>query len=410
MNIRPTVYPSFSTVTLMLGLLGLTGCSPGGGPGVSDLTRTVVSGNTGFALELYGQLRGTNGNLFFSPYSISECLAMTYAGARGSTEKQMAQVLRLGTNPVHAAFAELRNGLNRAQQRRGIELSAANGLWAQTNHPLLPAFVDLARQKCEAVVKQVDFRTQTEPAAREINAWVSGKTKGKIGAIIPAGLLGRDSKLVLVNAIYFKGTWKTKFDPKLTRDSDFHLDAEHSVKCPMMACSGRFRYGYHRGPPASCDVIELPYVGGDFSLIAILPLELEGLADLESKLTTENLATWLASLRETEVPVWLPKFRLETGFSLDETLSAMGMRDAFGGHADFSGIDGTDTLYISSVLHRAYVEINEEGTTAAAATANLVPMTNIPLIFRADHPFLFLIRDNRSGSILFLGRLVDPTK
>ncbi len=410
MNLNPAIHWSVSTLGLVVGLLGLAGCSPSGGQGLSEQTRAVVAGDNAFALDLYRQLKGTDGNLFLSPHSISECLALTYAGARGNTANQMAQVLRFGTNPVHAAFAELRSGLRRAQQRRGIELSAANGLWVQTDYPLVPAFLDLARQQYEAAVKQVDFRTQAEPAAREINAWVSGKTKGRIGDIIPAGQLDRASKLVLVNAIYFKGAWKTKFDPQFTRDSDFRVDADHTVKCPMMACRGKFRFYYHSGAPASCEVIELPYVGKDFALIAILPLELDGLADLESKLTMENLATWLASLQETTGDVLLPKFKLQTGFSLDNILSAMGMGDAFGAKADFSGIDGTKWLEVSSVLHRAFVEVNEEGTTAAAATAARHRTKSMPPRFRADHPFLFLIRDNRSGSILFLGRLVDPTK
>jgi len=409
-NISPVMHATVSTVIVLLGLLGLAGCSPGGGQSVSEQTKAVVAGNNAFALDLYRQLKGTNGNLFFSPYSISECLAMTYAGARSNTEKEIAQVMHFGTNPVHGAFAELRSELNQAQKRRSIELSQANGLWAQTNYPMLPAFLDNAHTQYDAVVKQVDFRTQAGAATKEINAWVSGKTKGRIGDIIPAGELDRDSNLVLANAIYFKGTWKTKFDPKLTRDSDFHVDANHTVKCPMMACSGRFRFYYHFKPPLSFEVLELPYVGKDFSLIAILPFKSDGLAELESKLTMENLATWLASLQETKVEVLLPKFKLKTGFSLNKTLSAMGMRDAFGAKADFSGIDGTDMLYLSSVLHRAFVEVNEEGTTAAAATTTHHRTKSMSASFRADHPFLFLIRDNRSGSILFLGRLVDPTR
>ncbi len=370
----------------------------------------VVAENNAFALDLYQQLKGTEGNLFYSPYSISECLAMTYAGARSNTAVEIARVLHFGTNLVHEAFAELRNELDQAQQRRGIELSIADGLWAQTNYPMLPAFLDIVRTQHGAAVKQVDFRTQSGPATKEINGWVSGRTKGRIGNLIPAGELDRDSKLVLVNAIYFKGTWKTKFDPKLTRDSDFHVDGDHSVKCPMMTCSGKFRYGYHQGPSIACHVIELPYAGEGFSLIAILPIEWDGLAELESKLTMENLATWLGSLQETKVVVLLPKFRLQTSFSLGETLSAMGVNDAFGRNADFSGIDGANMLYISSVLHRAFVEVNEEGTAAAALTATHVRTKSMTPSFHADHPFLFLIRDNRSGSILFLGRLVDPTK
>jgi serpin B len=285
-----------------------------------------------------------------------------------------------------------------------------NGLWSPKGHPLLPAFLDIARQQYEANVQQLDFGIQPESARADINAWVNRRTKGKIEGIVPSDMLDRDSKLVLVNAIYFKGTWKTKFDSKNTRDSDFHLNAEQTIQCPTMFCSGKFLFCYHDEPPFFCEVLELPYVGKDLSMIAILPLDWDGLGGLEHNLTQTNLATLLASVQEADVHVSLPKFKLQTDFSLEKALSTMGMRDAFDANADFSGIDGSKMLFISSVRHQALVEVNEEGTTAAAATASHHGTKGMSPSFRADHPFLFLIRDNRSGSILFLGRLADPTK
>ena len=410
MKLRATIRRSLSPFALILGVMGLAGCSDGGGHGVSGQTRAVVAGNNAFALDLYERLKGTDGNLFLSPYSISESLAVAYAGARNNTSRQIAQVMRLGTNAVDTAFAGLRSQLGRSQKQTGIELSVANGLWVGTGHPLLPGFCDVARQNYEADVKQVDFRTSAGPAVGELNSWVAAKTKGRIKDIIPAGLLDSNSRLVLVNAIYFKGTWKSKFNPKFTRDSDFHLDPDHVVRCPMMACSGKFRYCHDHTSSVPIEVIELPYVGGDFSLIAILSTEWEGLADVESKLTLENLDTWLSLLRETDVQVVFPKFSMQIELRLEKTLAAMGMSDAFTRRADFSGIDGTDMSYISSIAHRACFEVNEEGTTATAATATHSRTKSMPPSFRADHPFLFLIRHNRSGSILFLGRVVNPTR
>ncbi len=410
MNINSRLYPSATVVASLLCLFGLSGCGPGGRWGVSKQTEVVVAGNNTFALHLYRQLKGTNGNLFFSPYSISECLALASAGARGNTVKQMARVLHFGTNSVQAAFAELREVLAHSQKRGGVEVSVANGIWTQANHPMLPAFLSVSRQYHDAVVKEADFRMQPDAVAKDIDDWVSTKTKGRIGGIIPQGSIDPEARLVLVNAIYFKGVWKTKFNPKSTHDREFWVSPDRAIRCPMMVCSGRFRNGYHSGLPVSCQIIELPYVGKDCSLIALLPLDRDGLADLERELNQENLEIWLASLQETEIGVLFPKLKLQTRFSLDETLSAMGVSDAFSDSADFSGIDGTKMLYISSILHQAIVEINESGTVAAAATVTRVSAKSKPASFVADHPFLFLIRENRSGSILFLGRVADPSK
>ena len=387
-----------------------SGCTGNEPRNLTDLKKSIVASNNAFALELYGRLKTTNDNLFFSPFSISSCLVMTYAGARNNTASQMADVLHFGTNQIQSEFGDLNRLLNRTENKNGIELITANGLWLQSGHALSPEFLTNARQHYDAEVKQVEFGDNSDLARADINKWVKEKTKGKIADIIPPGILSRDAKLVLINAIFFKGTWKTKFDRKQTRDFQFHLNDHETVQCSMMFSSGSFRHSYSAVESLSCQVIELPYKGEDFSLIAILPLEWTGLAELESKLTETNLANLLASVQETKIHVCLPKFKLETDFNLGETLSAMGMTDAFNMNADFSGMDGTKKLFISSARHRALVEMNEDGTTAAAATASHVAKKSKQASFCADHPFLFLIRDNRTRSIVFMGRLVNPTK
>ena len=253
------------------------------------------------------------------------------------------------------------------------------------------------------------FPTQAGPVTKQINEWVSAKTKGKLGEVLPSGLLDQDSRLVLVNAVYFKGTWKTKFKPELTRQQDFQVETNRWIKCPMMVSTGKFRSYRHDGPPPYFQMLELPYAGKDFSFVAILPGAFEWLDVLESKLNERTLTEWLNSLQEGDLAVVLPKFRLRTEFSLAKTLSAMGMPDAFDEAAEFSGIDGTTRGYISLLRHAAFVEVDEEGTTAAAATVSHHWTKSMTPRFQADHPFLFLIRDNRSGSILFLGRVSNPT-
>lgn len=375
--------------------------------------KPLVAGNTAFGLDLYAQLKATEGNLFFSPYSISTCLAMTYAGARGGTEKQMAQVLHFGNNQdkVQALFGTLQNQLNEAQKKQEIQLNVANGLWAQKGHPFLSAFLDIARKQYDANVNQVDFRTSAGPARNEINDWVSQKTKGKITNLIPQGMLNPMTRLVLVNAIYFKGRWSTQFKKGSTTNAPFSVTGDRKMQVPLMNITENFNYA----EPEGLQVLELPYVGNDVSMVVLLSRENNGLKTLENSLSVPKLYEWLTQLHSQKVNVFLPKFKLTDQFSLAKTLAAMGMTAPFSPQADFSGMDGGHDLFISDVVHKAYVDVNEEGTEAAAATS--VGMralavrrpASIP-VFRADHPFIFLIRDTHTDSILFLGRLLDPTK
>lgn len=371
----------------------------------------LAAGNTAFAVDLYHQLRSIEGNLFFSPYSISTALAMTYAGARGNTEAQMARVLHfdldhLTQEALHSAFAALEEHMAQIQGKGDVALHVANSLWPQAGYAFLAAFIDLCRRCYGVTITSVDYAADTEGARQQINAWVEEKTRDKIKELLKPPHVTPWTTLILVNAIYFKGNWAKQFDKKETDDGAFYLATGDPVSVPMM--SQKARFGYQE--TEDLQVLELPYAGGDLSMLVLLPQARDGLPALETALTAENLALWTQYLERVTVQVALPRFKLSGEFDLGETLQAMGMVDAFGA-ADFSGMTGQRDLFISEVVHKAFVEVNEEGTEAAAATAVLMKRSIPPPtpVFRADHPFLFLIRENNTGSVLFLGRVADPS-
>jgi serpin B len=390
------------------------------------LINPVVKGNTAFALDLYAQLKtAKSGNLFYSPYSISTALAMTYAGAKGETGTQMSKVLHFPEcqTALHPAFSLLQDQINDAAQKN-IKLSIANALWGQKGHPFRKEFKDAVKNYYKAALKEVDFRTAYEAARKVINAWVEKKTHEKIKDLVPKRVLKPMTRLVLVNAIYFKGNWASPFKTGDTKDMPFMVTPNNSVEVPMMTQKSYF--GYKKND--SLQVLELPYAknrlenplelpssydDNTVSMIVLLPRQRDGLAELESSLNPANLDEWLDGLRRKKVKVFLPKFKVSTGFELSNTLKKMGMPDAFNDDADFSGMDGTTDLSIMSIIHKAFVDVNEKGTEAAAATAVFVGTRGLPPptpTFRADHPFIFLIRHNSSGSILFMGRVVNPVK
>ncbi len=373
--------------------------------------QTVVQGNTEFAIELYQQLRANTGNLFFSPYSISAALAMTYAGAGGDTESQMAQTLHflLAREQIHPAFASLEAKLGDIGRKGQVQIRIANALWPQVGYQFLEEFLAVTKEYYGVSITPVDY-CDHEAARQKINGWVEGKTEKKIKDLIPIGVLDALTRLVLVNAIYFKGNWASQFEKKLTKVAPFLVAPSETVQAPMMTQKHAFRYGESN----DLQVLELPYVGNDLAMIVLLPRKVDGLAELETALTVKNLEKWTGNLWETEVQVLLPRFKVSQGFMLNGALVSMGMADAFDpDKANFSGMDGREKgLYIAAALHKAFVDVNEEGTEAAAATAVVMAGRSIPLpppVFRADHPFVFLIRENNTGSILFLGRVVNPT-
>jgi len=386
----------------------------GSSPGASAVqTQSIVDSNTAFALSLYDELKSRPGNIFFSPFSISTALAIAYAGARGETEKQMGRVLHFGTNQrqVHPTFGELQRRLSEASEKPGIRLNIANALWAQKGHPFRPDFMEISSGNYRANVNSADFLTAAEAARGEINHWVSQQTNDRIQDILPPDSLTDLTRLILANAVYFKGIWAEPFDAGETSSQPFHLLPMRRVQAQLMHHFDNVRYTGENDFQA----VELPYQSDELSMVILLPREVDGCAGLERRLTPTLLSRSLIQMKPRPVEIFLPRFRLQSAFDLCAPLAKMGMPNAFGPEADFSGIDGTRQLFISGVFHKAWGEVNEEGTEAAAATAMAVAgcarMTPPPPppVFRADHPFIFAIRDTRFGSVLILGRLTDPT-
>lgn len=374
-----------------------------------------VEGNTAFALDLYDQLKSASGNIFFSPFSISAALAITYAGARGNTEKQMRQVLHFGEQQkqVHASFGELLRKVRDAGERWGIELSIANALWAQRGYAFRSAFLEIAQGEYDAKVAEADF-DEAEAARSEINHWVSQQTRERILNIVPPGGFSTTppTLLVLVNAIYFKGSWAKPYDKSETAGRPFYLSSTRHSEAPFMHHFDDVRYVEN----PEFQAVELPYMGGGLSMMIFLPRKIDGCGELERRLNPGLLARSLSAMKPQRVEIYLPRFKLEFDLDLSTTLKKMGMPDAFEwNRADFFGMARTRNLLLSGVFHKAWGEVNEKGTEAAAATivkmvgcCSHEPPPPPPPVFRADHPFVFLIRDTASGSLLFLGRLANP--
>lgn len=397
-------------LVVILLLAGPAGRATAESSETEDERATVVQGGNQFALDLYGRLRSQEGNLFFSPVSISTALAMTYAGARGRTAEQMAAVLHfsLDQHRLHAALAAILRELNARDKPRSYQLVVANALWGQKGYSFLGGFRETVRINYGAGLNEVDFETATEQARKTVNAWVEKNTHDKIKELIKPRVLDSSTRLVLTNAIYFKGNWASQFKKNQTADADFTVTADQRVIVPMMNQKGQFKY---LGGD-SFQALELPYAGKDLSMVIFLPKKIDGLEEFEKSLTAEGLADWLSKLRSQQVTVAIPKFKVTAEFALKEALSEMGMPVAFSfADADFSAMSGAKDLRISAVIHKAFVDVNEEGTEAAAATGVVMqPRSSRTMVFRADHPFVFLIRDNRSNSILFMGRVMNPLK
>jgi serpin B len=383
-------------------------------PGPSPDQAELVNGNNTFAVELYGQLARKTGNLFFSPASISTALGMAYAGAAGSTAAEMQKALQFTLPPdrLHPAMGALLNSLNASHP--GYQLRVADALWAQEGEAFLPAYLALTGAHYGAGFHPVDFAKVPDEVRRTINQWIERQTEDKIKDLLQPGVVTTDTRLVLTNAIYFKANWQSQFEKTRTQGEDFHLSASETVRAPLMHREGA--YNYFDG--GTFQVLEIPYKGAELSMFVFLPKDPGGLPALEQSLTPPELKRWLGELHaESKVILTLPKFKMTRAFELDKALSAMGMKQAFArGAADFSAMTGKRDLWISAAIHKAYVDVDEEGTEAAAATAttfmtlSMRPPKPEPVVFRADHPFLFVIRDNRSRGILFMGRVADPTK
>jgi serpin B len=369
-------------------------------------------------VDLYRVLteaQGEGANLFYSPYSISVALAMTYAGAEGGTEREMAEALHftLPEAQLHPAFNALALALAargegaEGQDDGGFRLHVVNALWGQRGYEFLQAFLDTLAKHYGAGLRLLDFKTAPEEARVTINDWVSEQTEGKIEDLIPPGAIDPLTRLVLTNAIYFNAAWAAPFKAERTEDGAFHrLDGEQ-VTVPMMHQTASFGYAEGRGYQA----VELPYDGHELSMVILLP-DAGRFMEVEGALDAQTIPGVFDALRERRVALTMPKFKVESSFSLVDALKALGMPSAFSDTADFSGMDGTRDLFITDVLHKAFVDVDEEGTEAAAATAVIVGLKAVmpeePMEMVVDRPFIFLIRDIKTGTVLFVGRVMDP--
>lgn len=370
----------------------------------------IVSGNNSFTFELFDKVRKEEGNLFCSPFSVSTALAMAAAGARGKTAEEMLDVLHFPGAPEagHTVLGKLIQQFNADDPKRGYQLAVANALWVANDYGFKKEFLDFVSKHYGARLSELDFAHETEKSRQTINQWVEKQTHDRIKDLMSEGTIKKDTRLVITNAIYFKGNWADQFDKKATRDEPFQVSDAQKVKTPMMHRTGS--YGYFENEIVQ--LLSIPFKGRDLSMMFALPKKTGALADLESKTTAASVGTWVAGIRPSEVVVALPRFELTKKFDLVPTLRDMGMKTAFGPSADFSGLTDKERLYISDVVHKAFVLVNEEGAEAAASTGIGFRPTSMPVRrnFRADHPFLFFIRDNKSGSILFIGRLAHPDK
>ena len=371
----------------------------------------VVDANNQFAFELYSELdKAENSNIFYSPYSISSAIAMTYEGAKGQTANEMNSVFHFPeSNILRPNFAAIYNGINK--KTKAYELRTGNALWVQHDYPFLEDYTSRVEKYYGGKASNLDFIKETEKSRQTINSFIEEQTNNKIKDLIPSGALTPIMRLVLTNAIYFKGTWEWEFDKSDTREQDFKITPTNIVKTPMMFMDND-KAEFNYADIGDLQILELPYKGEEISMLILLPTE--NLGVIEPSLTAEKLKEWKNQMNEFKLDaIYLPKFEFDTKYFMKDTLSAMGMPTPFTWPgADFSGMDGTEMLYIDKVIHQAYVKVDEKGTEAAAATAIMVGFGSAGPrnVFRADHPFIFIIQERETGNILFLGRVVDPTK
>lgn len=415
------VWTLASLVVLSMVLAGCTGTKPVQPNAISPTTdsgNNVVEANNRFAFDLYSQMakdpKYAGSNLFFSPFSISSALAITYEGARGSTADEIRSVFHYpeNTSLLRQGYSNIIADIN--NENASYTLLTANALWAEKTYPFLPGYINTARTYYSANTTNLDFINDPDASRTTINRWVEEKTRDNIQDLLPAGSITPLTRLVITDAVYFKGTWVRQFDKNKTRDADFRLSSGKSVQVPMMERTDEDAV-YPYAETDNIQLLEMPYQHGNgtkLSMLILLPKN-NDLAAAEKYLDPHNLSELQNSSVSRRVMVYLPKFTFETKYTLRQTLAEMGMRTAFG-DADFSGMDGTRHLYIQEIIHQTYVDVNEEGTEAAAATAvvmwgkGVAPAEGSVPLFRADHPFIFLIQDNTSGNILFMGRVENP--
>jgi serpin B len=371
---------------------------------------SLVTGNNKFAFELYKKISAKPENLFYSPFSISAALAMTYTGAKANTAKQISAVMHFADNSAafstsYKDYLATISKLNNDQ----VSIYAANSLWGQIAFTFKKEFIELISSNYSAEVKNVNFIKEADKCRMQINQWVESKTNSKIKDLIKPGLIDDLTRLVLVNAIYFKAPWDKPFDEKATKKLDFKKDDATTVTTDFMIVDNDYKY-YSNDNLAA---VEIPYSKGTMSMLVLLPKDKAAFEDLKKNIGNELYTQINSGLAMKKVKLFLPKFKATSEFELSDMLILMGMEEAFSDEADFSGMTGKKDLKISKVVHKAFIDVNEAGTEAAAATAVIIRIKSMPVNpveFKADHPFMFIIKDNASGSILFAGNIYDPTK
>lgn len=373
----------------------------------SEGIQKVVEANNKFAFDLYSELNKGSGNIFYSPYSISAALAMTYEGARGETAKEIKSVFNFPENEIlRPNFASVYNNLN--EDNGEYELKTGNALWLQKDYPFIKEFVETVEDYYGGKAAELDFVKDSEGSREIINSFIEEQTNDKIKDLIPPGTLSDLTRMVLTNAIYFKGTWEWEFDKTETEERNFKITPENVIKTPMMFMEPE-KTDFNYADTGDLQILELPYKGEKISMLILLPTE-----DLESvTLNSEKLNGYKSKMKETSLDaIYIPKFEFDTKYFMGGTLRSLGMPTAFSSDADFSGMTLKEKLFISEVIHQAYVKVDEEGTEAAAATAVIMDTAAVGpterRIFNADHPFVFIIQEKETGNILFLGKVADP--
>ncbi|MFW9934792.1 MAG: serpin family protein [Candidatus Thorarchaeota archaeon] len=378
---------------------------------MTELNTSLCQNITDFAIDLFHQLRSQKGNLFFSPFSIATALTLAYAGAKGTTASQMEQGLRLTlpAEDIHPAYQALMAQLHDDSATPGFKLKTANALWVQEGLTLLQKYLDMINKYYGKAIFSLNFQ-DTEQACNRINGWVKELSNGLITNLVTPAIVAAFTALVITNAIYFKGLWASQFKEGNTQNAPFTLISGNAIQVPMMYQKGEF--GYFEDP--QFQMLEVPYQGQQLSMVILLPHKSTDFTDFEAKVSSHDLSEWLSNIQLRQVRVYLPRYKLLTELELGAPLKNLGIIDAFSEvKADFSGISEISPLFISAVLHTALIEVNEEGTEAAAATAVIMAPRGIGTelaipVFRANRPFLFLIRDIQTNTVLFMGRMITP--
>ncbi len=369
-----------------------------------------------FAVDVYGEIEGLEGNVAFSPYSIMSCLALALEGAEGDTYSEMARAMKLipRSRNLSPSLALLNSAMQAPQKQdnAGWTVDMANGLFPQEKYALQNEYVETIRKFYRAALQEMDYVNKANAAAGKINEWVEKMTRGKIEKLIQPSALNAQTRLVLVNAIYFYGEWMDPFSDKATKEEAFYVNANKTVEAPLMMRMGNYYYMENK----LLQAIELPYKGNVLSMVLILPKEKGGLDKVEQALSVSLLKEIYKGLWQTRVMVYVPHFKARSRMQLVDVLKRLGMDKAFSMDADFSKMTGKPDLFISAVMHEAVVEVDEKGAEAAAATGVVMatkavgPRVEKPITFRADHPFLYVIRHRETGAILFMGRITNPVE